>query len=69
MQTYAPYFGQCSFIEYAHGAMMVAHHVGVCYNEVYDDLETDLFQRIERTTGHPRKVLGLNSFEIEAAKK
>jgi hypothetical protein len=32
---------------------------------VYDDLETELFEKIESLTGQKRKVMGLNGFEKE----
>jgi len=35
----------------------------------YNDLEKDLYEPIEAITHTPRKILGLNSFEIEAQKQ
>jgi hypothetical protein len=67
--SYLPSFGQLSFIAYHAGAAKVANHVATCAGVTYDDLENDLFQRIEALTHTPRKVLGQNMFERSSPKK
>jgi len=52
------------YIKYHHGGEMVAHHVATSRGVTYDDLEKDLFQRIEAATKTPRKVIKLNSFGL-----
>ena len=54
------------FIEYYHDHV---NPPAVCFNVSYNDLENELFKSIEMITQTKRKVLGLNTFEIEEAKK
>jgi hypothetical protein len=52
------------YIKYHHGGEMVAHHIATSRGVTYDDLEIDLFQRIEKATNQPRKTLRRNSFGL-----
>jgi hypothetical protein len=56
-------------ISYHDWPYMVAHHMATSQGVTYDDLEKDLFQRIESATGQKRKVFSPNMFETEATKK
>jgi hypothetical protein len=46
----------------------VNRHANI-YSFFFDDFEKDLYPEIEKVTGTPAKVLGLNIFEQEALKK
>jgi hypothetical protein len=69
LASYVVQDGRYGYIGYHHKPEMVANYVATCINITYEDLETELFQRIEKATGQERKVVGQNSFEKEAANK
>jgi len=69
MASYIEPHGEISCILYHAKLKLPGNHYAVGGGFVCDDLEKDLFQRIEAATGQKRKILGPNIFEINAAKK
>jgi len=61
LQSYSMY---CDMIRYHNNV-----HRAVWGDVPYDDMEKDIFQVIEATTGQKRKVLGLNMFELPPRKR
>jgi hypothetical protein len=65
-KSFIPSNGYYCYIEYHHD---LANHKATCPGVYYDDLEKDLYPSIEAATGISKKILCLNTFEIEALKK
>jgi hypothetical protein len=54
-------------IKYNHNSYL--HSAAMNANLVFDDIENELYKGIELVTHTPRKIIGLNSFERESAKR
>jgi hypothetical protein len=69
LQSFKPELYDYSFARYQSRDSLGQSCIAVCNKTTYSNPELDLFEKIESLTGQKRKVLGPNTFEIEAAEK